>query len=103
MLRFFPENRQAWLSALLFLFQAFPIIAFLTAAYFAGVWPHRTRWSMDDLKLFIIAGDFVCLVVLLGVGITQLFIGRRCSACLNLGLAALTVLACLPMLNFVRT
>jgi hypothetical protein len=103
MFRVIPQDRRGWFRVALFLFQAFPIVAFFVVGYFDSLWPHRTRWSMDDLKLFVIAGDFVCLIVLLCVGVAQLFTGHRRHACLNLGFAALTVLLCLPLLNFVRT
>lgn len=102
MLRAFPQSRQAWFNAGLFPFQIFPILAFIVGRYFTSVWPHYTRWSMDELKLFIIAGDIVCLIPFLGVGGLQLFTGHRRAACLNIGLAALTVLLCLPFLHFVR-
>jgi hypothetical protein len=102
MFRVIPRDGRGWLRVVLFLFQAFPIVASFVVGYFGSVWPHRTGWTMDDLKLFIIAGDFVCLIVVATVGIAQLFTGRRRRACVNLGLAALTVLLCFPLLNFVR-
>ena|SRR5690348_11432692 len=102
MFRVIPQDRKGWVKVLLFLFQAFPIAAFIVSGYFNSIWAHHTRWTMDDLKLFIIAGDVVCLIVLATVGIAQLFTGHRRHACLNLGLAAGTVLLCLPLLNFVR-
>jgi hypothetical protein len=103
MFRVIPRDGRGWLRVILFLFQAFPIVAFFVAGYFGSVWPHRTRWTMDDLKLFIIGGDFVCLIVLACVGVAQLITRHPRQACLNLGLAALTVLLCCPLLNFVRT
>jgi hypothetical protein len=103
MLRAFPQSRLAWQNAVLFPFQAFPFVAFIVGRYFASVWPPHTRWSMDDLKLVIIGGDSVCVTTLLCVALFQLFTGDRRAACLNSGLAALTVLWCLPFLSFVRT
>lgn len=102
MLRAFPQSRRAWQNALLFPFQAFPVLAFILGRYFGSVWPHHTPWSMDDLKLSIIAGDAVCVVTLLCVALFHLFAGDRRAACLNSGLAALGAILCLPFLSFVR-
>jgi hypothetical protein len=97
-----PRDGRGWFRAVLFLFQAFPIVAFFVVCYFQSVWPHHTRWHMTDLQLFIIAGDFVCLIVLATIGVAQLFTGRHRCAYVNVGLAALTVLLCSPLLNFLK-
>jgi hypothetical protein len=103
MWRVLPRSKRDWSRAALFLFQSFPLIAFLVVRYFQSIWPGHTRWTMDDLKLFVIFGDFVCVTVLVCVGFGQLVAGRRRSGCLNLGLAASGVCVCLPLLSFVRT
>jgi hypothetical protein len=77
-------------------------VAFFVARLFARNWPYGTPWDMTDFKLDAILGYVVCFVVLSGVALIQLFTGHRRSAFLNLCLAALTALLCLPLFNFVR-
>lgn len=96
MFRLLPVGRRGWLRAVLFPFQAYGVIAFVVLQYFASNWPRHTRWGMTDLKLHAISGYAICFVVLLLVGLAQLFTGHRCSGCLNLGLAAFTALLCIP-------
>ena len=58
--------------------------------------------DMDDLKRFVIAGDLICLTVLVCVAVAQLLTDHLRSACINFGLAAFTVVAYLPLLSSVR-
>ncbi len=103
MFRFLPESCDGWRRAALFLFQAFPVVGFFVAQSFGGIWPRNTRWSMDDLRLLIILGDFACIAVLFCVGCAQIYAGRLRPGFLNLILAELTAVLFMPPLSFVRT
>jgi hypothetical protein len=102
MFHLFPKRRQDWLRVLVFPFQAYVIIAFFVERYFASIWPGHTRWTMTDLKLFMVSGNVVCFFVFLVAGVRQSFLRQWTVACLHFGFAVLSVLLCLPMLNFVQ-
>jgi hypothetical protein len=57
---------------------------------------------MEDLTVFVTAGDFICVAVLFVVGVAQLHSRSRFRGCFNIGLAALTVWKGLPVMILVR-
>ena len=89
MFRLFPKERQDWLRAFLFPFQAFVILAPASYCYLLHIWPHRG--GVEPLNHFghqLLFGFAICFLVLLGVGVYQ----RGVSRYVNLCLAALTAL-----------
>jgi hypothetical protein len=103
MFRFIPREQGEWLRVLLFPFQAYVVVAFLVEQYFIRSLPSGGgyRGSLAEFKVWVIAGYAICFLVLLGVGIVQIFTNHRLRGFLNVGLAALGALLGLSMMNFV--
>lgn len=87
MFQVLPKDKRRWLQVLIFPFQAYVVVAFAVEQYYYGRGSYGSH--LADFGMLFYFGFVICFLVLLCVGIVQMFIGRRFRGFLNIGLAAL--------------
>jgi len=91
-----PKNREEWLRALFFPFQAYVAVAYFVERYFVTRWPPHS-YGPGEFRASLFLGYGLCVVVLLGMGICQLTKGQIRKGFVNLGLAVLGAWLGYPM------
>jgi hypothetical protein len=98
--RLFPKSREEWMRAFLFLFQSYPVLAFVVRNFYYFNLPggKGALWAFDNFEWRVDMGIKACLVVLFYSAITDLIMGRWRRGCLSICFAVFSLW--LSLFNF---